>query len=256
MPISYALPASLCKTGDKGELDNTVIEFFANLSINSLFTFNFVNYKEQLSDNSDLLSSNAWAQYNDYLNKLTLLKQVVDQKLVLASYFKINAKVLSKNDNSWQINVPFILNSQSASNNTMMTINATMTLEQNNKQPINCGLQVTTIQFNPEIKTSFFKNLFGIGDINIPYQENAPVAMAEVTDLKQPVMNDIAVITAANTWILKQNLNPSLLNGPLIILQKGILQDKFAWKIKLNNATMLVTRSTSSPYGLDFKISN
>ncbi len=258
MPLSYALPPSFCKTGEKGELDNTVIEFFANLSINSLFTFNFINYRE-LSNNSNLLSVKAWTQYNDYLNNLGLLKETQEQKLIVASYFKSNANVLSKNNNSWQVNVPFILNSQSASSKNSTPLNATMTIVLNNKQAINCGLQVTTIQFTPEIKTSFFKNLFGIGTIDIPYQENALLAMKdEDMDLKQPMMSDTAIITAANSWVLKQNnLNPILLNGPLIIIQKGILEDRYAWKIQVNNTSnLLVTRSTNSPYGLDFKMSN
>ena len=34
MAASNALPPGFCKTGDKGKLDNAVVEFFANLSIN------------------------------------------------------------------------------------------------------------------------------------------------------------------------------------------------------------------------------
>lgn len=258
MPASHALPPNYCKIGDNGKLDNAAIEFFANLSINSLFTFNFVNYRE-LSNNSNLLSVNAWTQYNDYLNNSGLLKETRDQKLVVASYFKINANVLSKDNNSWQVNVPFILNSQSASSKNSTTLNATMTIVLNNTQAINCGLQVAKIQFTPEIKTSFFKNLFGIGAIDVPYQENAHLAMKdEDMDLKQPIMSDTAIITAANSWILKQNnFNPSLLNGPLIIIRKGILEDRYTWIIQVNNTiNILVTRSANNPYGLDFKISN
>ncbi|WP_158617491.1 DotI/IcmL/TraM family protein [Legionella sp. km772] len=253
---SYALPSSFCKSGNNSQLEDNTITFFANLSINSLFTFNFINYKE-LSNNSSLLSSNAWSDYNDYLNALNFLKKTIENKLVTASYFKINAKILSEDNNTWQVNVPFRVRSQSASSANTLDINATLTIEQNNKQPINCGLQITSIQFNPEVKSSFFKNLFGIGYISLPYQEATQQAQQEdIKDLTQPTMSDEAVITAANIWVL-QNLNPSVLNGPLIITQKGILQNKYSWRIQINSSSsLLISRSVNSPLGLDFKLFN
>ena len=255
--MSYGLPFSLCKAGNKSALTDATIQYFANSTINSLFTFNFVNYNK-LPNQSHLLSVDAWNKYTDYLNQSGLLKAVVAKRLLIGSYFNSISEITSKKDGVWQVNDPFIFVSQSANHLDFQPLIATMTIVFNDKQTYDCGLTVTEIQFTPDISLSIFDKIKSwMGSTQLPYQGiNAIIQNPkDEMDLKQPSISDTDVITAVNTWLIKQpNFKPSMLNAPLIIIQKGILQDRFAWKIQVNkDMTVLVTRNNNSPYGLDFQ---
>jgi hypothetical protein len=243
--ISFAFPPSFCAAVE----NNANMAFFANYAINALFTFSFVNYRT-LSNYSNLLTPSAWAEYNNYLNKSTILVNLKQQKLIAGSFFKESAHVISKQNNSWQVSVPFILNLKSASNGVDIPINAMMTIALDKRQKDNCGLKITAIQFNKIGKASDvdrFKEILGIGAEELPYKENVDSKVAG----QQPYWDDIAVLTTANVWLLSnKDIDPSLI-GPLLILQKGLLQETFMWRLQLTmGITLLVTQEMTSPFGL------
>ena len=252
--ICYGLPFTLCKMGNKTELTDATIQYFANATTNSLFTFTFINYKE-LSKQSHFLSSKAWGEYNDYLTKSGLLKNVATNQLVIGSYFITLAEIISNTGDTWKVNVPFIFVSKSASDVTFKPLIVTMSVAFNDKQTYDCGLKVTEIQFNPETSDSIFDKIkSSLGSTQLPYQEtNITIQKSEdIADLRQPIISDIDVITAVNSWLIKQaNFTPSMLNAPLIIIGKGVMEDKFTWRVQVNKeTTVLASRDNNSPYGL------
>jgi Type-IV b secretion system, inner-membrane complex component len=253
LSLAHAIPPSMCNNESKVKLTDKTATFYAQLSANLIFTFNFVSYNNILASASTFFDKSAWQQVNDYLKSSRLLALTKKNKLILSAFFNEKATILSQTANTWRIQVPLIISIQSASEKKTQKTTVTMDISYDKNQTTHCGLSVTKIKFNPPAKQSRlgkFKDFFG--NNSIAYQHSTmSKSTVNKTDLTQPLMNDLEIITFANRWLL-DNKNKTQLDGPLIILQKGILNKRYTWRVRANkNQNMLLFRSNSNPDGLE-----
>lgn len=261
--IGYCMPSSMCKKDSNSQLSKSTIEFFANYSINSLFFLNFVNYEKIVSSQSEYLSEDAWKQYLGYLTESGFLHKMNQDKLIITSFFKNPAKLLGYKDKLWRIDVPIIIVLQSPTSVVRKTQNITLEIAQNDKHDNNCGLKVSKIEFAPAPSISFNQPTNELYGHNISYKKLKKDSLFTSKDIRHPGVNDQFVITSVNLWLLKQkNFNLSKFINPILLFQKGILHNRYSWRLaaredskKITKITMImVTRNPSSPYGIDIRI--
>ena len=112
MTTAYSTPMSTCKTGEP--ISNSVIEYYANSALNSIFSFNFIDYKEKIPSFNEYLNEDAWKEYLRVINDSHLSDDLIKEKLLVNAYFKTPAQVVNQNGKVWQVKAPIVINLQSA----------------------------------------------------------------------------------------------------------------------------------------------
>ena len=254
MTTAYSMPMSLCKTGEP--LSNQAVEFYANSALNSIFSFNFVNYKEKVPSSNEYLNEDAWKEYIRFINNTQIANDMKIKKLIVSSYFKTPAQILNQTTRSWRVKAHIFINLQSAAEYVNARNTVTLEIVQDLGQSINCGLKIAHILFVPSpSKTILLDTNFD--DRYIPYkaigESKLPV---NPNDLKQPVFDDTSLITAVNLWVLKQpNLDLSSFNHPITISQAGVLDDRYAWRLYgPDQKTILVRRTLNNQEGITIQM--
>jgi hypothetical protein len=247
MTISFSMPPSMCNT----PLTNQAVEFFANSSVQILLNLNFTRSKDYYLSQAQYLNEDAWKQYMYYLNASTLSSQIEKDKAIVSSYFKTAAKVFSEDGGIWRVQVPLFISVQSE--HIRKTLNTSLSLDiiRNDKDTNNCGLKINKITFDPAPAKPFWPwNAPSPHDFDgqyVPYKATEQSNLSACSsDLIQPEMTDDVLVTVVNLWLLKQtNFDRSKMDSPIIILQKGIINNTYAWRLQVNKQTptIMVTRS-------------
>lgn len=245
---SYASPFMRCPKVNNA-LPNELIQFYANYAANSLFTFNFVDYHDKIPAQSTFLSEDAWRDYASLLIKTQFLAKIDKYHLISSAYFKKPADILSHQDKFWQVQVPIVVSLRSMNDVQRTPQNLTLTLQQTNQTPNYCGLQITHIKFQPLLKNNYMDN--AVDTFFFP-------AYVKPQTLDANKINDLEIITAVNTWLVKHPAsNSSKLTDSLFIIKKGMEGNTNFWKVQVSHNTFVkVTNDSGKPSEFNFKLKN
>ena len=254
MATAYSMPQSMCKSGEP--LSNSVIEYYTNSALNSLFTFNFIDYKKRVPTFSEYLNEDAWKEYIRFINGSHLSDYMIKKKLIIGTYFRIPAQVLNHNDRVWRVKAHIGLHLQSATEYVNVHYSVTLDIIQDLGEASNCGLKISHISFSPPPDTPVSPET-NFDDRYIPYKATKEDKLSMVPkDLKQPGLDDESLIIAVNFWMSKQkNIDLSLFDHPTTMYQKGILDDRYVWRLYGPDQRIIrVTRSLNTQEGIEIQI--
>jgi len=104
------------------ELPNTsdeVVRQWANLAVIDSFTYDFVNYKQELKKNSQYFTEDGWSSFLLSITTSNNLSTVISKKLVVSAVAIKPPSILKKGYlngvYSWRIQLPILVTYQSAS---------------------------------------------------------------------------------------------------------------------------------------------
>ncbi len=163
----------------------------------------------------------------------------------------IMPKVEAKDDKSWLVQLPMLLIKQGASDFKTKTLTINLMIRNIANANKECHLQVVDLSFAPEAKApliGFFRKF------SFDYKPKLNNTPPWPSDLAKPGVSDQVVITAANLFFLKKE--PDLaksLKKSFIILQQGIIDGSYSWRLDNSIVYMLIQRSKDETYTLSIK---
>lgn len=103
---------------EPNQSDSAVLQW-ANQAAIAAFTYNFVNYRDELQATSGFFTTNGWQQFLDALQQSNTLDQVKAKKLVVSAVATRAPIILQKGVLSgrfaWRVQMPILVTFQSAS---------------------------------------------------------------------------------------------------------------------------------------------
>lgn len=105
---------------------------WASKASSAAFTFNFVNYREQLQSSEQYFTAEGWKQFITQLNSSGNLSAIKDRKLI-ASAIPAGAPVILNQGElagryAWRVQIPMIVTYQGANNKSNNAMMVTMTV--------------------------------------------------------------------------------------------------------------------------------
>lgn len=104
---------------DKPNQSDSAVLQWANQAAIAAFTYNFVNYREELQASSGFFTSAGWSQFLDALQQSNNLDAVKAKKLVVSAVATRAPVILQKGvlngQYSWRVQMPILVTYQSAS---------------------------------------------------------------------------------------------------------------------------------------------
>ena len=97
------------------------------------YSYDYVNYRQQISLVAKSFSSNGWSFFLDALNKSLMLKTVIDQKLVMTAVPTGAPVIIQKGEvqgrYTWQIEIPMLVKMQGQNNLPPTPVKITMMVQ-------------------------------------------------------------------------------------------------------------------------------
>ena len=117
---------------EPNQSDSAVLQW-ANQAAIAAFTYNFVNYRDELQASSGFFTSEGWSQFLDALQESNNLDAVKAKKLIVSAVATRAPIILQKGvlngSYSWRVQMPILVTYQSASEFTQQNNVVTMLIK-------------------------------------------------------------------------------------------------------------------------------
>lgn len=118
------------KALDEPNLSTAALLQWSNLAAVAAFTYNFVNYRQELQAASEFFTPSGWEAFIQALNESNNLKAVIAKKLVVSAVATGAPVVLQEGvldgRYAWRVQMPLLVTYQSASQVTQQNVVVTM----------------------------------------------------------------------------------------------------------------------------------
>ncbi|MGE3919446.1 MAG: type IVB secretion system apparatus protein IcmL/DotI [Gammaproteobacteria bacterium] len=115
---------------DQPNLSQSALLQWANLAAVAAFTYNFVNYRQELEAASEFFTPDGWQNFISELQSSNNLKAVIDKKLVVSAVATGAPVILQQGvldgRYAWRVQMPILVSYQSASQITQQNLVVTM----------------------------------------------------------------------------------------------------------------------------------
>jgi intracellular multiplication protein IcmL len=115
---------------DQPNLSEPALLEWANLAAVAAFSYNFVNYRQELQAASEFFTPEGWTAFIQALNESLNLQAVISKKLVVTAVATGAPVVLQRgiltDSYAWRVQIPLLVTYQSASQITQQNVVVTM----------------------------------------------------------------------------------------------------------------------------------
>jgi intracellular multiplication protein IcmL len=133
-PVYFATSANgrimpLIPLNEPNSSDGVILQW-ANLATVAAYSYNFVNYRNELQSASEFFTAEGWSTFLDALKESNNLEAVISKKLVVTAVATRAPVILQKGvlsgRYSWRIQIPILVTYQSASEFSQQNLVVTM----------------------------------------------------------------------------------------------------------------------------------
>jgi intracellular multiplication protein IcmL len=121
---------------------------FANEAVVSAYSYDFVNYKQQLDHTSHYFTTDGWQSFKLALDNSNNLNKVIEKKLVVYAVAQGSPVILSQgvvnNKFTWKVQMPTLITYQAANEQVQQHLVVTMIIVRTNSSEGMRGLGISS----------------------------------------------------------------------------------------------------------------
>jgi intracellular multiplication protein IcmL len=145
---AFTTPQTADNTLDK-PVDATQVLVFANEAAVAVYSYNFLDYRQNLQMASRYFTSEGWTEFKKALKSSHNLDAVVEKKLVISAVAQAAPVILeqgvSNGTYTWEVQMPMLVTYQSATQVSYQRITVKMSIQRSSTLNAGRGLAVSSL---------------------------------------------------------------------------------------------------------------